>query len=457
MIEYRYRIVFSQLSAFLLFFIWSNMVWGHGRNPAGMAAMFKKTELHIAGTSYGLLFKVDQSGKTKYKMICEEAMKEQKATWYHRTPSGRVLVGTFEGLWYTDDDGCSWTSPDKVLAKHTIPFHAFDPADPNRVFVATSSGNMANGIFESVDGGKTWKKFGPVDTDLIFGTLLVAPKAEALWTVVYEIDAEKQGIRQSTDQGKTWKNVAADLSKIEAFNLLWYDTAKKIIYFSAHRKKDGQILLFKSEDGFKTIQEMQGFEDKLMGITRFKDELYLITVEHLFKQAKGKTAFEKVQKIRSQCIFTDPSEKSIWLCIDIKQSPGHFLMSENGKDFAPKVLYSDVFEGKCPKGTTGAEECPKIWPLMQKDGVGLPWKAPEPTPEPNTSEEKINPTDAGSVGEGTSPESNTGEKLSADAAEKIGDNTAPGSCGCSLNEEGGSSFILFTLFVMVLFLRRYRP
>ena len=70
------------------------------------------------------------------------------------------------GVWKTTDSGASWS----VLTDHTpitsIGALAVAPSDPNILYVGTGEGSprgdmtYGNGVYKSVDGGKTWQSLG---------------------------------------------------------------------------------------------------------------------------------------------------------------------------------------------------------------------------------------------------------------------------------------------------------
>ena len=85
------------------------------------------------------------------------------------------------GVWKTTDAGMSW----KPLTDHTeissVGAIAVAPSDHNTIYVgageASPRGDMTygNGVFKSVDGGKSWTSLGLADTRQI-GAIVVDPK-----------------------------------------------------------------------------------------------------------------------------------------------------------------------------------------------------------------------------------------------------------------------------------------
>ena len=122
------------------------------------------------------------------------------------------------GMWKTTDGGLNWRPLwDKFPeASPSIGAIAVAPSDPNVVYVGTGEacirGNivMGNGVYKSIDAGKTWKFIGLRDTYSI-GRMIVDPKDP---NVVYVAALghpfgpnTTRGIFRSRDGGKTWQRV----------------------------------------------------------------------------------------------------------------------------------------------------------------------------------------------------------------------------------------------------------
>ncbi len=117
---------------------------------------------------------------------------------YKTTDAGK----TWEKILYIDDEtGCS----DMTM----------DPANPDHIFAGMwnfrrkpfffRSGGLSSGLYETFDGGETWKKVKldlPGDT---IGRIAVAyspADSNTLWVLV---ESKKSGLYRSTDNGKNWK------------------------------------------------------------------------------------------------------------------------------------------------------------------------------------------------------------------------------------------------------------
>ncbi len=87
----------------------------------------------------------------------------QPATYYFGATGG--------GIWKTTDSGASWTPiSDGQVKSGSVGALAVSESDPNVIYAgmgeACVRGNAANGdgVYKSVDSGKTWKHIGLADT-----------------------------------------------------------------------------------------------------------------------------------------------------------------------------------------------------------------------------------------------------------------------------------------------------
>ena len=169
----------------------------------------------------------------------DEGQEEAKGPWHGLTwrlvgpyRGGRVLAvsgvvgdphtyyfgGVGGGVWKTTDGGLSWRPmTDKVKdMSPSIGAIAVAPSDPNVIYAGTGEacirGNIiaGNGVYKSIDAGKTWNFVGLKDT-LAIGRIIVHPKNPDVALVAalghpFGPNAER-GIFRTTDGGKTWQKV----------------------------------------------------------------------------------------------------------------------------------------------------------------------------------------------------------------------------------------------------------
>ena len=131
--------------------------------------------------------------------------------------SDRIFVGTASGgVWMSESGGIDWKPIFDKEAVQSIGALAINQNNPSEIWVGTGEGNPRNsqnsgeGIYKSLDGGKTWKLMGLEATKTIHriiihrddpNTVIVGAHGSA-WG-----PNKERGIYKTTDGGKTWDKV----------------------------------------------------------------------------------------------------------------------------------------------------------------------------------------------------------------------------------------------------------
>jgi MYXO-CTERM domain-containing protein len=226
----------------------------------------------------GLLYTSD--GGKSFRLLCASAISSNKPNGPTAiTNDGRVLIGTFDGMWQDNGKGCSWSSVASLQGKWMTDF-IIDPTDPARILGVSGNGGegVVNGIVRS--DGDQWADLG--SRDAVGITRLRAVKTGSgmrIYQSVLRVDPPvgdagigqpKYLIRVSNDQGQTWESheFATDGG---AFRLEAVDpTNPDRILASVSREGGGMDELLVSKDQGKTFSMYATLSD-LGGLTLAPD------------------------------------------------------------------------------------------------------------------------------------------------------------------------------------------
>ncbi len=128
----------------------------------------------------------------------------QPGVFYIGAPAG--------GIWKTTSAGVTWFPIfDQFTNVDSIGAIQVAPSDPNIVYAGTGDsvgGSLGDGMYKSIDAGKTWTHIGLEETVKI-NRIAIDPKDPDLVLVSTQGDTQHsgRGIYRSTDGGKTWTNM----------------------------------------------------------------------------------------------------------------------------------------------------------------------------------------------------------------------------------------------------------
>ena len=138
-------------------------------------------------------------------------------------PNVYYFGGVGGGVWKTTDGGGTWLPiTDGQLQTSSVGAIAVADSDPNVIYAGMGEscvrGNASNGdgVYKSVDGGKTWRNVGLQDSQTI-GAVRIHPKNP---DIVYVAALghlwgpnEMRGVYRTTDGGATWKQLFAAIKE----------------------------------------------------------------------------------------------------------------------------------------------------------------------------------------------------------------------------------------------------
>jgi len=128
-----------------------------------------------------------------------------------------MYVGTASGgLWKSTSSGTAWEPIFDTLAVASIGDVAIDQHNPDVIWVGTGEGNPrnsqtnGNGIYRSLDAGKTWTHMGLENTRSIHRVIIHPSNSDIVYagaTGAAWGENPERGVYKTVDGGKTWEKI----------------------------------------------------------------------------------------------------------------------------------------------------------------------------------------------------------------------------------------------------------
>ena len=150
------------------------------------------------------------------------------------------------GVWKTSNWGVDYTPIFDNESSYSIGCITIDPNNPNNVWVGTGENNnqrsvaYGDGIYKSLDGGKSWKNMGLKNSEHI-GNIIVHPEnSDVVYVSVYGPLWNKggdRGIYKTINGGKTWDKILY-VDEHTGFNEIHMDPRNSdVLYAASHQRR----------------------------------------------------------------------------------------------------------------------------------------------------------------------------------------------------------------------------
>ncbi|MDY7094532.1 MAG: glycosyl hydrolase [Acidobacteriota bacterium] len=188
------------------------------------------------------------------------------------------------GLFYTENGGTTFTPIFDDQASYSIGVVTLDPNNSLTVWVGTGENNSqrsvsyGDGVYKSVDGGKTWENMGLKESEHI-GRIVVDPRDSDVVYVAAQGPLWRaggdRGLYKTTDGGETWERIL-HVDEHTGASDLWMDPRDPDVLYAATYQRRRRVWtlinggpgsgIHKSTDGGKTWTELtRGLPQEDMG------------------------------------------------------------------------------------------------------------------------------------------------------------------------------------------------
>lgn len=136
---------------------------------------------------------------------------EDDNVWYVAVGSG--------GVWKTENAGTTWSSLFDGQSSYSTGCVTIDPQNPTTIWVGTGENvggrhvGYGDGVYRSLDGGKSWKNMGLKDSEHISKIIVHPDNSDVIWVAAQGplwSKGGERGLYKSTDGGETWEQTLGD-------------------------------------------------------------------------------------------------------------------------------------------------------------------------------------------------------------------------------------------------------
>jgi photosystem II stability/assembly factor-like uncharacterized protein len=181
------------------------------------------------------------------------------------------------GLWRSDNNGTTWNPIFEREGTISIGDVAIAPSNPNVIWIGTGEHNnqrsalFGDGVYKSVDGGKTWQNMG-IRESIRIGRIVVDAKNPDIVYVaangpLYRSGGER-GIYKTTNGGRTWDRVLQGANETTGFIDMVADPRDNRVLYAAsldqlrrawnHRESGPGSGIWKTTDSGRTWTQLAG-------------------------------------------------------------------------------------------------------------------------------------------------------------------------------------------------------
>jgi photosystem II stability/assembly factor-like uncharacterized protein len=264
--------------------------------------------------------------------------------WFVATAGG--------GVWKTTNSGTTFKPVFDGEKSHSIGCVTIDPRDSLVVWVGSGENNsqrsvsMGDGVYKSIDGGKSWKNVGLEKSEHI-GKIVVDPRDSSVVYVAAQgplwAPGGDRGLYKTTDGGKTWNRVLNISENTGVSDVVLDPTNPDILFAATYQRRRHVFTLIdggpdssiqKSTDGGKTWTKLkEGLPKEDMGriglaLAPHNPKVVYATIEStrkaggIFVSKDGGSSWKKLNDFNAQGqyygeLFVDPNDDERIYAVDV--------------------------------------------------------------------------------------------------------------------------------------------
>lgn len=258
----------------LCFVLTGLTLWGQ-KDKNTPAKTPEKTTLQQPGTYSALKFRSIGPAVTSGRISDFAVNPANPAEYYVASSSG--------GVWKTVNAGTTWTPVFDDQGSYSIGCVTMDPSNVNTVWVGSGENNnqrsvaYGDGVYKSMDGGKSWKNMGLKNSEHIANVVVDPSAPNTVYVAAYGpvwSDGGDRGVYKTTDGGATWTCVKSVSAYTGCNNLVMDPRDPKVLYAAFHQRQrkvftyiggGPESALFKTTDGGATWNKVEGLPSGEVG------------------------------------------------------------------------------------------------------------------------------------------------------------------------------------------------
>ncbi|MEM8487919.1 MAG: glycosyl hydrolase [Bacteroidota bacterium] len=197
-------------------------------------------------------------------------------TWYLATASG--------GVWKTVNAGTTFDPIADGLGSYSFGAIAIDPHNPNVVWLGSGENNpqrsvaFGDGVYKSLDGGKTWKNVGLKDSEHIARILIDPRDTDVVYVAsqgpLWNAGGDR-GLFKTTDGGETWTQLIDEVHQWSGVADAVMDPSNPDVLIAAtweRARRQWSLIasgddaaVYRSEDGGENWSKVKGMPGGKLG------------------------------------------------------------------------------------------------------------------------------------------------------------------------------------------------